>query len=471
MQRNSQPTAARERHDPRAEAAVLGAVLLENERFEEVTDLTAADFYVERHRVIWAAMAELHEAEEPIDTVTMFEHLGRSGSLKAAGGGSYLSELSTKTPAATSISHYAERVREHRHCRDVAGRILEGVDSLSRGAESKATVRALVEELAALTKRAAVHRMPPTLADILPETLDLLARRRDGEERAIQSPWPSLTDALGGGLLPGLHVLVANTGVGKTMFALQYALHASARSVPAFVVALELDKREVTTRLAGLQSGRSWAGIWRGKEDVEPACIQELERLPFHVVEGTPHGWAYTGVRDIAEAARRQYPTGPCLIAVDFLQVVGSPPERREDARQRVQAATYAIRAAARDFGVAVLVLSSAGRQHYSALAGVAEGPKGKPSQVWDNRPEHLVGLGKESGEIEYSADTVFVLCQEAERSPASRLIHLAIAKQRTGLPTWLDLAFDGSAFHEPAKREAGDHPPTPKLSSARFSA
>jgi archaellum biogenesis ATPase FlaH len=58
-----------------AERFVLGWVLLGDERFSEIGALTPGDFTVERHRRIFDAMRELHDAGDGIDRVTLDERL------------------------------------------------------------------------------------------------------------------------------------------------------------------------------------------------------------------------------------------------------------------------------------------------------------------------------------------------------------------------------------------------------------
>ena len=69
------------------------------------------------------------------------------------------------------------------------------------------------------------------------------------------------------------------------------------------------------------------------------------------------------------------------------------------------------------------------------------------------------MGLGKESGEVEYAADSVLVLCREpwdgAEPPPGGTATWLAIAKVRAGVPGWVRFTFDGGIFRET--------PPPPK--------
>jgi hypothetical protein len=90
-----------------------------------------------------------------------------------------------------------------------------------------------------------------------------------------------------------------------------------------------------------------------------------------------------------------------------------------------------------------VLVLSSTARANYAELVN-------KP----DGDPADLVGLGKESGEIEYAADGVLVLARHADREEKPRTRVLVVAKNRHGPLGRVELQWTGTAFHE------GDEPP-----------
>ena len=58
-----------------AERFVLGSVLLDSSRFNEVGSLTQDDFSLERHRRVFTAMRDLHDSGENIDYVTVADRL------------------------------------------------------------------------------------------------------------------------------------------------------------------------------------------------------------------------------------------------------------------------------------------------------------------------------------------------------------------------------------------------------------
>ena len=74
-----------------------------------------------------------------------------------------------------------------------------------------------------------------------------------------------------------------------------------------------------------------------------------------------------------------------------------------------------------------------------------------------------FIGLGNESGEIEYAADTLLVLTQEPweDNTPprGGTVCHLALAKIRADVPSWVELRFDGRAFTEPKDEAPGSIP------------
>ena len=59
-----------------AEQSVVGGILLENEAISKVLEiLLPEDFYRESHRMIFQSMIELFEKNQPIDLITLTNHL------------------------------------------------------------------------------------------------------------------------------------------------------------------------------------------------------------------------------------------------------------------------------------------------------------------------------------------------------------------------------------------------------------
>ncbi|MDG6693037.1 DnaB-like helicase N-terminal domain-containing protein, partial [Staphylococcus aureus] len=127
-------------HSMEAEQSVLGGLMLDNERWDDVAErVVAEDFYTRQHRMIFTEMHRLQEMGKPIDLITLSESLELQGQLESVGGFAYLAELSKNTPSAANISAYADIVRERAVVRDmisVANEIADaGYDPQGRTSE------------------------------------------------------------------------------------------------------------------------------------------------------------------------------------------------------------------------------------------------------------------------------------------------------------------------------------------------
>ena len=72
-------------HSIEAEQTVLGGLMLDNERWDDVAErVVADDFYTRPHRHIFTEMARLQESGSPIDLITLAESLERQGQLTAS---------------------------------------------------------------------------------------------------------------------------------------------------------------------------------------------------------------------------------------------------------------------------------------------------------------------------------------------------------------------------------------------------
>ena len=116
-------------HSIEAEQSVLGGLMLDSSRWDDVADvLVVNDFYRRDHRLIFASIERLIEDSMPADVITTQEYLDNSGELEKAGGLSYLDELTRNTPSAANISAYAKIVQEH----SIMRRLLNSVNDINQ---------------------------------------------------------------------------------------------------------------------------------------------------------------------------------------------------------------------------------------------------------------------------------------------------------------------------------------------------
>ncbi|MBP6832390.1 MAG: AAA family ATPase [Deltaproteobacteria bacterium] len=417
--------------DLQAERAVLAAALLDGEGHERIipriaTILKSGDFYDPRHALLWEVVLALHTRGEPVDVLTVVAELRVRDRLNTVGGAQYVGELTDEIPTLSHCESHARIVWDLAERRRALEAYQAATHRLLSGEALPAVRVALDRSLGTMQDQAGATRVGQDVESML----DTMWARRTGQEVAMATPWGPVDSLLGGGLWPGMYVLVGGTGSGKTQWAVQVAVEAARRGQSALYLALELSRQDLAARVMGTLSGVAWSRILRGTlDDVEVAQVMEAaraaEQLAFHTECGPPFGY---GAETLAS---RAWALKPSLIVIDYLQLCAG--RHGEEPRTAVGRVSYVARALARDLGAVVLVLSSTARANYAALVNNPE-----------TDPTDLVGLGKESGEIEYAADGVLVLARNAERGRGRVLV---LAKNRHGPVGRADLEWNGHTF------------------------
>ena len=97
-----------------AEQAVLGAVLLEPDCLSTVAEmLPRADyFYQVNTRTIYSAMLDMFTAGQPVDLVTLLEHLREEENFDEGSGKVYLMQLAQLVPSVSNVERYCTIVRD-----------------------------------------------------------------------------------------------------------------------------------------------------------------------------------------------------------------------------------------------------------------------------------------------------------------------------------------------------------------------
>jgi replicative DNA helicase len=96
-----------------AEQSLLGGILIDNEGLSSALEILSGDeFYRDTHRIIFQAIQELFERNEPIDLVTVVSLLAEKQQLDSVGGAPYLASLVETVPSASNVGVYARIINE-----------------------------------------------------------------------------------------------------------------------------------------------------------------------------------------------------------------------------------------------------------------------------------------------------------------------------------------------------------------------
>ena len=432
------PTAQNNGHVPpqnlEAEESVLGAMMVSDSALAPVlvdVRLVPEDFYRERHRIIYKAIRELDERSEPVDALTVSEHLKSGGLLEDVGGKDAVSTLASTVPAPGNAGHYARIVKQNSLLR----RLLAAGQQIQASVnEREGEPRDLVEAAERLLFNVAHEDASSdfrSVAEILVEETERLEALASGESEMTGTVTDfRKLDEMTGGLQPGnLIILAARPSMGKSALVCNIAENVAAKHHrPVAFFSLEMSETELAHRFIASRARISADRLRKGQVQKEwkrvlQAC-NELEQAPLWIDDSSD-----LGMLDLRAKARRlaasQGELG--LIIVDYIQLM-----RADDTRagrvEQVGQMSRGLKVLARELNVPVVALSQLSRA---------------PEQRPDKQP--ILSDLRESGSIEQDADVVAFIYREEYYDPETERqgeADLIIAKHRNGPIGTIELAF-----------------------------
>jgi replicative DNA helicase len=429
-------------HSVEAEQSVLGALLLDNQAFDRIGDLIAAeDFYRDDHRRIWRHIARLIETGRPADVVTVSESIEASEDKDKTGGPAYLGALAQNTPSALNIRRYAELVRERSVQRrlahvatEIAEKALNPVGKEIGQLLDEAETRILEIGESGSHHGKGLEGIKPVLARVL-ERIDFLYHRDNPSDvTGVPTGFHDL-DSKTAGLQPGDLVIVAGRpSMGKTAFALNIAENVALQTLlPVALFSMEMSGPQLATRMLGsiarvdqhkMRTGRLSDQEWHelseamGKLHDAPIFIDETAAL--NALE----------VRSRARRLWRQFGGKLGLVVIDYLQLMSSS-SQGENRATEISEISRSLKALAKELSVPVMALSQLSRA---------------VEQRNDKRP--LMSDLRESGAIEQDADVILFIYRDEvyfpDRAEARGRAEIIIGKQRNGPIGKVELTFLG---------------------------
>jgi replicative DNA helicase len=402
-----------------AEAAVLGAILFDNNAFQRIADyLRASDFYAPAHQDLYEVASNMIQQGRVADGVTLREHFEKAERLTEIGGARYLEDLLDSAAFGPEVLDYAKMIRDLAMRRALVGigGELQGRALMPEPDESGERQIELAErQLFDLAERGASGKGFTSFSDALTDSLLMAeaAFKREGKIAGIASGLRDLDEKLGGLHRSDLLVLAGRPSMGKTSLATNIAYNAAAayraetqddgskKTMEGAIVgffSLEMSNEQLATRILAERTGINTHRIRQGdldKQDFEKLRegTEELQNLPLYIDD--------TGgisISQLAARARRlQRSIGLDMIVIDYLQLITVTSGNSNANRvQEVTQITTALKALAKDLNVPIVALSQLSRQ---------------VEQRDDKRPQ-LSDL-RESGSIEQDADVVMFVYRE----------------------------------------------------------
>lgn len=414
-----------------AEQYVLGSIIFDNECISDImSTLKTNEFYLEQHKVIYAAMLDISNRAEPIDFITLKSQLGID--FDTIGGIEYLSKIRLMVSTTSNLKYHIQIIKDKAVLRKL---IKAGTNIASMGYEQKEDVSSVLAMAEGEIYSILQNKTTSDLVHIKDVLVDNLAKLEEMvQSKAKITGVPSgfkLLDLKTTGFQPSDLVLIAaRPAMGKTSFALNIATNAAMyANVPVAIFSLEMSKEQLTNRILCSEALISNEKMKVADVDVDDmaklaATINSLSQAPIYIDDT-----AGITVTEIKAKCRRLKLKGQLgLVVIDYLQLIqGNSKEGRQN---EVGENSRLLKIMAKDLDVPVLCLSQLSRA---------------PEQRTDHRP--VLSDLRDSGSIEQDADMVMFLYrddyynQETEKKNVSECI---IAKFRNGSVGTIELGWRG---------------------------
>ena len=416
-----------------AEKSVLGSMMIDKNVIAQAVEiLSAEDFYRDAHKYIFKSIVEMYQRDEPIDEITLLEHLKSTDRLEKSGGISYITEIGSSVLTTANVKSYIKIVEDKATLRKLIDSSTKIIESCYNNQDDVEKVIDVAEQkIFDLAEKKSSSDFEP-LSDILErgfEQIETLFNNK-GEVTGVGSGFKDLDDLTSGFQKGDMILIAARPSMGKTTFALNIAEHAALREGKSVVIfSLEMSKEQLAYKLlcseanvdmlklrTGNLEDKDWENIARASGPLSSAKIYIDDTAGVSIME----------MRSKCRRLKIEY--GIDLILIDYLQLMSGSGE--ESRQQEVSEISRNIKAIAKEMQCPVIALSQLSRA---------------PEQRADRRP--MLSDLRESGSIEQDADLVMFLYRDEyynKETEEKNVAECIIAKQRNGPVGNVKLAWIG---------------------------
>jgi len=407
-----------------AEIAILGAILIESNAIDKVTDLLTPDsFYVSAHQKIFTSILNLQKKHQPIDLVTVTEELKQAGHLDEIGGPYELVKLTNAIVSSANIVNHARLVHEKYTLRKL---ISISSEITAKALDPESDCFELIDLAEKQIMTLSNNNTADTLhiSSVLINTLNKIDKWKavGTSITGIKSGFSDLDNATRGWQPGDLIIVAARPSVGKTAFALNLVRNAALSGAGVGVWSLEMKAPYLALRMLAAQSDIILNKLQTGSlTDVEYKKLAEsansLSR--FNIFFDDANAVNLRSLKAKARRLKKKHDIG--LIVIDYLQLMHG--ESKNNREQEIATISRELKNLAQELEIPIVALSQLSRE-------------GVKNSSWDVPPP--ISSLRESGAIEQDADLILMLwgANDAELSNDKSYEgkrRIRIMKQRNG--------------------------------------
>ncbi|WP_455019577.1 replicative DNA helicase [Neisseria sicca] len=412
-----------------AEQSVLGAILIDNDSANLLTDLTPKDFFSDKNGLIFKTAMSMISDGLPVDVITLDAELGRRGLSEEAGGLAYLIDLHQNTPSAANVGRYARLVSESAAERELRF-AAEQIERLATERDGRSIADRQAEAVALLDKisgTAAGRSEEMSYEDAIRATLHHWERISETDGMlGFSTGFSNLDEATGGLQRGNLTVIGARPGMGKSVLAENIARHCAKNGLSVRFQSYEMSGVELTQRGASAEYAIDYGRLKKYR-------MTQTETDNFALYINKARNWKFVintemiGIDTIAARCRlEKRKSGLDLLVVDHLHLM---PRKGVNEVAELDDITARLKRLAMELQIHVLLVAQLNRA---------------TEKQADKRPS-LADL-RGSGGIEQNANLVLMPYREGyyDSEASQGTAELIIAKNRDGERGVLDLTWEG---------------------------
>lgn len=398
------------------EEAVLGALMLESEAIDKVSEIIKAEsFYKDEHQKIFRCIKDLRSKEKPIDIISVTQELKNKQELDEIGGTVHIAKLTQRVASAYHIEYHAMIIAQKYIQREMIRISNEiQVEAYDDQADIGELLDGAKKRFSDLEDSVCGNTLGKTQSEVIGKTVKDIEEDYKLKGKGLPGVTTgilNLNQATGGWRKQNLIVLGARPSVGKTSLALHFAKVAAQSGKYVNFYSLEMSSEDLMRISISGASDVNRSKVRDGNfeewdwEKINQG-VNKLYRLPIIWMDD-----ADTSVERIKVKTRKLKKEGRCdLVIIDYLQLI-TPSDKKVNREQQISEMSRELKKLARREDVPIIILSALNRE--------AEGVKPNKS--------HL----RESGALEQDADVIILPWIDA--SDGSEVFNLIIDKNRRG--------------------------------------
>src|ERR671912_391965 len=402
-----------------AEAALLGALMIDNRLVEDVQiRLKPHHFFEPLHGRIYDAILRMTDKNMVANPVTLKPIFDGDEAMKEVGGPAYLAQLTGSGAAVIGARDFAAQIYDLALLRALIGVGRDLVESALDTSEEVAPIAQIERaetELYKVAEEGGAEGKAKSFGEATKLAIEMAERALNsgGHLSGITTGLDSLNSKIGGLHPSDLIIIAGRPGMGKSSLATNIAFAAAQRfqrdaedgiepgkgaGAAVALFSLEMSADQLATRVLAEQSGISSENLRMGKISKQEfrqlaRAAGELQSLPLYI-DDTP-GLTIAALRARARRLKRQKGIG--MVIIDYLQLLqGTGRNGNENRVQEISEISRGLKQLAKELDLPVVGLSQ--------LSRAVESREDKRPQLSDLR---------ESGSIEQDADIVMFIYRE----------------------------------------------------------